>query len=208
MAEDVALLVDLQRLERDGAAHRMAGIGEAVGEAAELARSAPTSGAIDRLGDDGRGDRQIGRRQRLRHGHDVGRDAERLAAEHVAGAAEAADHLVGDEQHVVLAQHLLDLREIARRRHDHAARAHHRLGDEGGDGVGILALDQRVEVVGQPRRRNPPRSRPAARVAVVMRAVGVADAGDRQVEIEMVGGSPVRLARRDGDAVIAPHAAR
>ena len=37
---------------------------------------------------------------------------ERLAAPVVAGAPEAADHLVGDQQHVVFAQHRLDLLEI------------------------------------------------------------------------------------------------
>lgn len=42
-----------------------------------------------------------------------------------------------------------DRREIARRRDDDAARAHHRLGDEGGDGLGALGLDQRVELGGE-----------------------------------------------------------
>ena len=35
-----------------------------------------------------------------------------------------------------LGEHRLDLVEIGLGRHDHAARPHHRLGDEGGDGVG------------------------------------------------------------------------
>src|SRR3546814_5098874 len=51
----------------------------------------------------------------------------------VAGATEAADHLVGDQQDAVLAADPLDLGKIARRRHDHPAGALDRLGDEGGD---------------------------------------------------------------------------
>ena len=50
------------------------------------------------------------------------------------------DHLVGDEQDVVAAQHLLHAGKVAVRRHDHAARALHRLGDEGSDRVGTSRL--------------------------------------------------------------------
>ena len=45
----------------------------------------------------------------------------------------------------------LDLLEISLGRHDDAAGAHHRLGDEGGDGLGALAQDLRLEALGQPR---------------------------------------------------------
>ena len=39
--------------------------------------------------------------------------------------------------------------EIAFRRHDRAARAHHRLHEHGGDGVGAFVLDQGFQIGGQ-----------------------------------------------------------
>ena len=67
-----------------------------------------------------------------------------------AEAAEAGDHLVGDQQHVVPAQHLLDRARSSRRGgDDHAARALERLADEGGDRLGALGEDQLLEIVRQ-----------------------------------------------------------
>jgi hypothetical protein len=40
--------------------------------------------------------------------------------------------------------------EIALRRHDAPAGPYHRLGNEGGDGVGTLAQDQRFDIGGKP----------------------------------------------------------
>jgi hypothetical protein len=90
---------------------------------------------IDGLRDQHAADRHVPRRQALRDGDQIRLDVERLAAEHFAGAAKAGDHLVGNQQNVMLLEHRLDLLEVGRRWHDHAARAHERLGDEGGDGV-------------------------------------------------------------------------
>ena len=69
----------------------------------------------------------------LGHGHDVGLDAVVLDGEQLAGAPEAALDLVGDEEDALLVEDLLDALEVAVRRHDDAALAHHRLGDEGAD---------------------------------------------------------------------------
>ena len=132
---------------------------------------------------------------------------EMLEAEHRAEAAEAADHLVGDQQHVVLFQHRLDLGEIGARRHEHAAGAHHRLGDEGGHGVGPFALDQRVELFGEPGREGL-LALAGLGEPVMMRAVGVQDAGDRQIEIAVIVGRPGEAGAGDGDAVIGLGAAR
>ena len=44
----------------------------------------------------------------LGHGHDVGLDAEVLDGEQLAGAPEAALHLVGDEQDALVVEDLLD----------------------------------------------------------------------------------------------------
>ena len=71
MLADVHLVVDLQRLDRDRRRHRMAGIGEAVAERADLVallRQALEHALVHHH----RADRQIGRGQRLGAGQDVG----------------------------------------------------------------------------------------------------------------------------------------
>ena len=76
-------------------------VGKAMAEGAELVAALPAS-PVDRLGNQQRRDRQIGRGQLLGAGHHVGLRCRRSREpQHVAGAAEAADHLVGDQQHVV-----------------------------------------------------------------------------------------------------------
>src|SRR5437667_157471 len=68
-----------------------------------------------------------------------------------------------------------------------AAGAHDRLGDEGGDGIGTLALDHFLEVAHHAVGEG---DLVLARLAVTieMRAGGVKDALDRQIERLMVGG--------------------
>jgi hypothetical protein len=56
-----------------------------------------------------------------------------LRAEPATGAAEAADHFIGDQQDAVLVDDPLDLRPISRRRNNDAARALDRLADERGN---------------------------------------------------------------------------
>ena len=200
MADDVALLVDLQGLEGDGGAHRVAGVGVAVPEDADpVARLDQL--AVDRLRDQHRAHRQVGRGQGLGHGHHVGPQIEGLGRPVAAGAAEAADHLVDHEQDVVLAEHGLDLLEIGRWGDDHAARAHHRLGDEGRDRVGSLLEDQPLQIVGQ-TGREVLLGLAGPREAVVVGAVGMEDALDRQVEVLVVGREPGQAGRGDGDAVV------
>src|ERR1700680_489668 len=63
---------------------------------------------------------------------DVGDDAVVLDGEHFAGAGEAGLDFVGDGEDVVLVGDFLYLFEIVWRRHNDAAFAHYRLGDEGG----------------------------------------------------------------------------
>src|SRR5215831_2338042 len=52
-----------------------------------------------------------------------------------AGAAEAGDDFVENEQHPILAADRLDRRPVFWRRHDGATRTHDRLADEGGNAV-------------------------------------------------------------------------
>ena len=149
LGEDVPLLVDFQGLDGDRCGYGVSGVGEAVREIAELS-GVPGYGVSDLFADDRRGDRQIGGRQRLRHRHDVGLYAEGFAAEHISGAAEPADHLIGNEQDVVPTQHLLNAGKIVARRDDDAARAIHGFCDEGGDRVRSFANDHLLEIADQP----------------------------------------------------------
>src|SRR6218665_3965083 len=105
-----------------------------------------------------------------------------FAAEHPSGAAETGDDFVDDEKNVVFLQDRLHALEVTGRWHDHAARAAHRLRNEGGHGFGAFLEDQLLQVVGDALRE---RWLGFARQAevIVTRAVGVQHAGQRQVEI-------------------------
>ncbi len=62
-------------------------------------------------------------------------------AEHLAGAAEAGDHLVGDQQRAVLVRESLHAGQELRRRDDVARRALHGLDDDRGDRAGGRHLE-------------------------------------------------------------------
>ena len=81
-----------------------------------------------------RGKRQGAAGQRLRQRHDVGRNAGRLAGEQVAGAAEAGEDLVEDQQQVVAIGRRAQAPQHRRLVEQHAAGAlHQRLDDDAGD---------------------------------------------------------------------------
>ena len=103
-------------------------------------------------------------------------------------------------------QHRLHALEVAIGRDDDAPCPHHRLGEEGADGVRPLALDQRLQLPDDPLDEGG-LALAGLGVVVVARAGGVQDPGDRQVEVDVVGGQPGQAGRRDGDAVIAALAA-
>ena len=72
-----------------------------------------------------------------------------LNGEVFAGAAKAGHDLVGNQQDVVAAADVGDRRPVFRHRRDRAARrAHHRLSDKGGDGIGALVANFLFERVG------------------------------------------------------------
>ena len=118
--------------------------------------------------------------------HDVRLDAEVLDGEHLAGAAEAGLHLVGDEEDAVAVEDFLDALEVAGRRHQDAALAHHRLGDEGGDIAARLVVDGPLDHLGAALGHHF-RIVGAEGVAIDVRRWGEGDAG--QV------GAAARLAR-------------
>ena len=168
----------------------MSRISEAVREIAEPVRLREHR-LVDALADEHGRDRLHGGGEGLGRGDHVGAQRIGLRAPHFSGAGKAANHLVGHEENVVLAQQRLHLLEIALRRNDCAAGAHDRLGEEGGDGVRAFRLDERLERLGHARGELIFR---LARLmpAVVVGKFGVLEGGERQTEA----GVHVRLSRQ------------
>jgi hypothetical protein len=135
--DDLLAPQDAQVLQRHRAGGRVARIGVAVGELAAV--------GDDHLGhavaDQRPAQRQVARGHGLGEGHQVRLQVVGLAAEPLAGAAEAADDLVHDQQDVALGADAFDFRPVAVRRNDNAAGALHRLGDEGGHPVFAQFVD-------------------------------------------------------------------
>ena len=198
--EQLAFFENVEVFQRDRGRDRMSAGGKAVGEHADLGGIVGDR-LIDLVGDEDRRQRYVGRRDRLGEDHEVGRDAVGLTGERIAGAAEACDHFVGDDEHVVLAAHRLDLFPVGRRRRHDAAGAHHRLADEGGDGVGALGDDRRFELFGEPRGERL-LALPGLAVTPEISAADVAHERQRQVEIAMEDGHAGEAARDDRDAVV------
>ena len=167
---------------------------------------------LSAVGDDGRmhlvvhhhrRDRHVAGRQRLGAAQDVRPHAEGGRAEHVAGAAETANDLVGDQQQVVFRQHRLHLLEIGGGRHHHAAGAHHRFGDEGGDGVRAFRNDELFQRFGQPCGEGF-LALAGFRAVVVVGCVGVQETVERQVEVAVVGVEPAEAGGGHRHPVVGP----
>ena len=75
------------------------------------------------------------------------------AANGCAGAAEAGDHLVENEQDPVPVADLAQALEITARRNQHAGRTGDRLDDHRGDARGIVQRHQPLELIGELARR-------------------------------------------------------
>ena len=111
--------------------------------------------------------------RRERHGprvqpfaeHDqVGCRAEALEGEPTSRPPHAAEDLVGDPEHAMAATGCGDPRPVLRRRHDGSrGGAPHRLGEEGGDAVGSLAHDLRLDRLAGRRRVPGPSQRVGGR---------------------------------------------
>ena len=104
----------------------------------------------DPIADQARADGGVPARHALRAGDDVGHVAELVAGEHLAQAAEGADHLVRHEQDVVAVADLADALEVPGRRREAATGVLHRLEEDRGDGVRPFELDRLLDLVGGP----------------------------------------------------------
>ena len=140
MPRDVALLDDGDGLEGHCGTHRVPRVGESMAEAAVFP-ACPYQCIVDLPGDDGGRHREIRRCDPLCQRQNVRLDGIGLRTEQASCPAEAADHLVDDQQDVVTAKDLPDLREIPLGGQDHAADPHDRLCDERGDGIRSMIQD-------------------------------------------------------------------
>ena len=129
----------------------MSRVGERVHPA--FARRHAVDDVAHRVGDADAAEWDVAAGDALGELHDVRLDAVVLQPEPAAGAAEAGDHIVGDEQHVVARADLTDAREVVRGRDDDAAGPLDRLGDERGDGIGRLRAGWRLRAHWPRRRR-------------------------------------------------------
>ena len=181
---------DLQVGDTGGGAQRMAGVGPAMADGAEFA-GALLQHLPHAVTDDDPGQRLIGAGQALGDGDQVRLDAEVLEAELAADAPETTHYLIADHQDVVALEHGLDGLPVAlRRRHD-ATGAQHRFADEGADGLRPFGLDHRLELLGAPGGEFTLAHLGAlGGTAVVVRCLGVQDAGNRQIEVIMEGRQP------------------
>ncbi|CAN0644465.1 conserved hypothetical protein [Burkholderia cepacia] len=128
-------MIELQHLEADRRADRVRGIRMAVPDRGRLGTAARDP-FVDFVGHQHRAHRRIAGRQPLRDGHQVRIDLFGLAREQRARAAEAGDHLVGDEQDAEAPARVAHRLQPAGRRHDHAAGTLHGFAEECGDVVG------------------------------------------------------------------------
>ena len=139
------LLVHGDGGQRGGAGQGVAVVGEPAGEGALLEH------ARDLRAHAHRAQLHVGGGDALGHGDEVGHHAPVLDREPAAGAAEAAHHLVADEQDAVAVADLAHALHVAVGRDQDAVGADHRLHDEGGD-VGAALVADHVLDLGQGRR--------------------------------------------------------
>ena len=103
VGDEVLTLDDLDVGQGDGAGDRVHAEGDA---ADQRVRGVALEGGGDLVGGEGRADGGVARGELLGDGHQVGLDGVALDREPLARAAEAVDHLVGDEHDVVLVAEL------------------------------------------------------------------------------------------------------
>jgi hypothetical protein len=203
--EQALLLIDLQRRQAGRAGQGVGAVGVAV-EQLDGGVGAVHHRLVDPLRGRHRPGRDGGVGQALGHADHVRRHPEPLGREGRAHPAEAGDHLVEDQQDVVLVADRPQALQIALGRDQHAGRAGHRLDDHRGDVAGVVQGDDAFQRVGQLG----PVLRLALAEQVAGHAVGVGqvvDAGQQRAEIHPVLGDAAHRNAAEADAVIAALAA-
>ena len=177
----------------------MAGVGEAVQPGLILRRA--VHGVEDAVADLDAAQRQVTAGDPFGEGQDVRFDAETVQREHLAGAPEAADHLVGDQQNVVLVADGAHTRKIVVRRHEYAADALHRLGDHRGHRLRPFTQDRLLQIA---RRSLAHRLAflQVALVAVWVGRVAVDEVGHQRAKHLVIAGNAGGAGGGQGDAVI------
>ena len=148
MREHLVGLVDAQGFQCHGAGQRMPAVGVAVTENTD-AGAGVGNRLVDLVGKVERRHRDIGRGQHFGDRDHVGFQVKHLGAKSLPQPAETCDDFIDQKQDVVLFQDRLNFRKVARGWNDDAAGALHRLGNEGGDGIGAFAQDRVLQFLGQ-----------------------------------------------------------
>ncbi len=142
--DQAAVLDLLDHGEPGGARQRVAGVGEAVDEAAHVEHRLDQTPVRDHGAERG-----ITGGEALGNGQDVRGNVPVLGAPEGAGPAAAGHHLVVNQQHAVTVADLADARHVAFRRHQGAGgSAADRLEHEGEDRLRPFLEDPRLEHVG------------------------------------------------------------
>ncbi len=123
----------------------MPGVGEPAGVGPVV------EGRGDGVGDQHATERHVAGVHALGEGDQVRGDRPVVDGEPLPAAAEPAHHLVGDQQDAVLVADLPDALEVARRRHQDAVGADHRLEDDRGDRAWALDHDRVAQVLQRTR---------------------------------------------------------
>ncbi len=144
---------------------------------------------------------RIRAREALRDGDQVRLHTVVLRAHLRPEPAEAAHHFIGDQQDVVLFQHLLDRCPVALRRSDDAARSHHRLTNERSNSVGTLTRDQLFQFI-HAIRDELRFVHADGRLPIPVRTDGMLHAIERQIEVLMEARQTRQAAGNDARTVI------
>ncbi|MNF83241.1 hypothetical protein D3C84_655610 [compost metagenome] len=150
LLQQVLPLEQLQRGQAGGAGHRVGRVGVAVGELDHvLGRGLLHEGVVDLAAGDHRpqGNGAVG--DLLGGVDDVRGHAEVLGAAPGAQTTEGGDHLVEDQQDIVLRADFAQTLQVTGGRHQDPGRAGHRLDYHRGDVRGVVQFDQLEQLVGQ-----------------------------------------------------------
>ena len=126
-----------------------------------------------------------------------------IRAKHGSQSPKPCDHLIDHQQNIMLLQHLLNSRPIARRRRNDPSGPKHWLSNKGGDGIGALArnhLFQTGHAMGHKLRLALPQILPAE----IIRRLCMQHIGQGQIKFLMKQLQPRQRSCNQPRAVIAP----